>query len=106
MELHSLYFERIRSFIFYYSLFFPAEYFLRDKSPKEMREAVNARCAQMLATYREKCSEQAPLGQLILPECLKLLPLFANCIIKNDALCGGQFPVIQLRIALIFFTLH
>lgn len=67
---------------------------MRDKSPKEMREAVNARCAQMLATYREKCSEQAPLGQLILPECLKLLPLFANCIIKNDALSGGQFPFI------------
>ncbi|EFO19073.1 Sec23/Sec24 trunk domain-containing protein [Loa loa] len=71
-------------------LFKQAEYVLRDKSPKEMREAVNARCAHMLATYREKCSEHAPLGQLILPECLKLLPLFANCIIKNDALSGGS----------------
>ncbi|KAM3726424.1 Protein transport protein [Dirofilaria immitis] len=78
-------------------LFKQAEYFLRDKSPKEMREAVNARCAQMLATYREKCSEQAPLGQLILPECLKLLPLFANCIIRNDALSGGNDMTVDDR---------
>ncbi|VDK78260.1 unnamed protein product [Litomosoides sigmodontis] len=78
-------------------LFKQAEYFLRDKSPKEMREAVNARCAQMLATYREKCSEQAPLGQLILPECLKLLPLFANCITKNDALNGGNDMTVDDR---------
>lgn len=69
--------------------YFSAEYFLRDKSPKDMREAVSSRSAQMLATYREKCSEQAPLGQLILPECLKLLPLYANCITKSDALSGG-----------------
>ncbi|KAK6110300.1 Sec23/Sec24 trunk domain family protein [Brugia pahangi] len=78
-------------------LFKQAEYFLRDKSPKEVREAVNARCAQMLATYREKCSEQAPLGQLILPECLKLLPLFANCILKNDALSGGNDMTVDDR---------
>lgn len=28
--------------------------------------------------------------QLILPECMKLLPLYVNCIIKNDALSGGK----------------
>ncbi|VDN17031.1 unnamed protein product [Gongylonema pulchrum] len=71
-------------------LFKQAEYIVRDKTPKEMKDSVNSRCAQMLATYREKCSEQAPLGQLILPECLKLLPLFANCIIRNDAVSGGS----------------
>ncbi|VDN02983.1 unnamed protein product [Thelazia callipaeda] len=71
-------------------LFKQAEFFLRDKSPKEMREIINTRCAQILATYREKCSEQAPLGQLILPECLKLLPLFVNSIIKNDAISGAN----------------
>ncbi|CAG9534212.1 unnamed protein product [Cercopithifilaria johnstoni] len=85
-------------------LFKQAEYLLRDKSPKEMREAVNARCAQMLATYREKCSEQAPLGQLILPECLKLLPLFANCIIKNDALSGGNDMTVDDRAYLMHLT--
>ena len=62
---------------------------LRDKTPKEVREFLSGRCAQVLATYRERCSEQAPLGQLILPECLKLLPLYINCVIKSDALSGG-----------------
>ena len=28
--------------------------------------------------------------KLILPECMKLLPLYVNCIIKNDALSGGK----------------
>ena len=63
---------------------------VRDKSPKEMRETITSRCAQMLASYRERCSEQAPPGQLILPECLKLLPLYGNCIIRNDAVSGGM----------------
>lgn len=62
----------------------------REKGIKEVKEALAARCAQILATYREKCSEQAPLGQLILPESLKLLPLFVNSIIKNDAISGGS----------------
>lgn len=28
--------------------------------------------------------------QLILPECMKLLPLYTNCILKNDILLGGE----------------
>ena len=28
--------------------------------------------------------------QLILPECMKLLPLYTNCISKNDILLGGE----------------
>lgn len=66
-----------------------AEFLVREKTPQEMRDAITHRCAQMLATYREKCNEQVPVGQLILPESLKLLPLFGNCIIKNDAVSGG-----------------
>jgi protein transport protein SEC24 len=62
----------------------------REKSPKDTRDALSARCAQILATYREKCSENAPAGQLILPEALKLLPCYVNCIMKHDALTGGM----------------
>lgn len=47
------------------------------------------RCAHILASYREKCSENSPLGQLILPEGLKLLPLIGCCIVKSEALSGG-----------------
>ncbi|KAK0400261.1 hypothetical protein QR680_003427 [Steinernema hermaphroditum] len=62
---------------------------LKDKNPKEMQGDLRQRCAQILATYREKCSDTAPIGQLILPECLKLLPLYVNCILRHEALSGG-----------------
>ena len=39
-----------------------AEQLVREKSPKEMREELSQRCARILATYREKCSEGAPSG--------------------------------------------
>lgn len=70
---------------------FKAEHIIREKSQKEMREYILSTCANILSTYREKCSESAPLGQLILPECLKLLPIHSLCIIKNDALTGGLY---------------
>ncbi|GMS95354.1 hypothetical protein PENTCL1PPCAC_17529 [Pristionchus entomophagus] len=62
----------------------------REKGNREMRESLAARTAKMLAAYREKCSVQSPLGQLILPESLKLLPLYANSIMKHDAISGGN----------------
>ncbi|CAP26255.2 Protein CBR-SEC-24.1 [Caenorhabditis briggsae] len=62
----------------------------RDRGSSEMKESLSSRCAQFLATYREKCSEGAPLGQLILPESLKLMPLYVNSILKNDAISGGS----------------
>jgi len=44
----------------------------------------------MLATYRKHCANPSMPGQLILPECLKLLPLFVNCILRSDAISGSQ----------------
>jgi protein transport protein SEC24 len=70
-------------------LFKQAEQCVRDKCPKEMRDELTLRAAQILAAYREKCSEPAPAGQLILPEFAKLLPLHINCIIRHDSLNGG-----------------
>ncbi|KAI6205731.1 hypothetical protein M3Y94_00825700 [Aphelenchoides besseyi] len=67
-----------------------AEMTVREKSPKEMKEEIVTTCAHILAHYREKCSENSPIGQLILPECLKLLPLMGNCIAKCEALSGGS----------------
>jgi protein transport protein SEC24 len=60
-----------------------------EKSAKEIREELIERGAQMLAIYRESCSQQSPHTQLVLPECLKLLPLYLNCIVRIDALNGG-----------------
>lgn len=42
----------------------------------------------MLATYRKHCANPSMPGQLILPECLKLLPLYINCVLRSDAVAG------------------
>ena len=61
-----------------------------DSSPRAVRDSLTAQCAQVLASYRKNCASPSSAGQLILPECMKLLPLYANCILRADAVCGGQ----------------
>ncbi|XP_018393564.1 PREDICTED: protein transport protein Sec24C [Cyphomyrmex costatus] len=62
---------------------------LLDSTPKTVKDNLIARCANILATYRKNCTTPSSAGQLILPECMKLLPLYLNCLLKNDALSGG-----------------
>ncbi|PAV79754.1 hypothetical protein WR25_06580 isoform B [Diploscapter pachys] len=73
----------------------------REKSLKEACDQIGGRSAHILATYREKVSENSPLGQLILPETLKLLPLYACSIVKNDAVAGGSELVVDEKAWLI-----
>lgn len=40
----------------------------------------------MLFAYRKKCASDSPAGQLILPEALRVLPLFTLCTHKMLAL--------------------
>lgn len=47
-------------------------------------------CAQILACYRKNCASPSSAGQLILPECMKLLPVYSNCVIKSSVLQGGK----------------
>ncbi|XP_054715846.1 protein transport protein Sec24C-like [Uloborus diversus] len=61
-----------------------------DESPKQVKDYFISRSAQILACYRKNCAQASSAGQLILPECMKLLPLYINCLIKCDALAGGQ----------------
>lgn len=63
-------------------------------SYKSIREAFIHQCAVVLACYRKQCSQQSPPGQLILPENLKLLPMYANCLLKSDALLSP--PIVSL----------
>ena len=60
------------------------------KTPKDVREAIMTQCAEILACYRKNCANPSSVGQLILPESMKLLPLYSNCVIKNDALQAGM----------------
>ena len=60
-----------------------------QKTPKEVRENIMTQCAEILACYRKNCASPSSAGQLILPESMKLLPLYTNCVIKSDALQAG-----------------
>ncbi|KAJ4426456.1 hypothetical protein ANN_27270 [Periplaneta americana] len=70
---------------------------LLDSSPKPVKENLVNRCAQMLACYRKNCASPSSAGQLILPECMKLLPLYVNCILKSDAISGGSDMTVDDR---------
>ena len=59
-------------------------------SYKSIRENLSHQCAIILSCYRKHCSNQSPPGQLILPESLKLLPMYANCLLKSDALLSRE----------------
>lgn len=63
---------------------------LLESSPKAVKVDLEARCAQILACYRKNCASPTSAGQLILPDCMKLLPLYASCLMKNDAVSGGS----------------
>jgi len=61
-----------------------------ESTPKTVKDNLIARCANILAVYRKHCATPSSAGQLILPECMKLLPLYVNCLLKSDALSGGK----------------
>ncbi len=48
-----------------------------------------SRSTTILACYRKNVANPSSPGQLILPECMKLLPLYLNCLMNCDALSGG-----------------
>uniref|UniRef100_A0A646QIX8 Protein transport protein Sec24C n=1 Tax=Hemiscolopendra marginata TaxID=943146 RepID=A0A646QIX8_9MYRI len=63
---------------------------LMEQNPKAVKETIITRCAQILACYRKNCASPSLVGQLILPECMKLLPIYANSLLKSDAISGGS----------------
>ncbi|XP_030424129.1 protein transport protein Sec24C isoform X3 [Gopherus evgoodei] len=56
---------------------------------KTVRDTLINQCAQILACYRKNCASPSSAGQLILPECMKLLPVYLNCVLKSDVLQPG-----------------
>lgn len=57
---------------------------------EQVKENLVARTANILACYRKNCASPSSAGQLILPELMKLLPLYVNCLSKCDAVSGGH----------------
>ncbi|XP_038219066.1 protein transport protein Sec24C [Zerene cesonia] len=62
---------------------------LREAAPRAVREGLTARCARSLAAYRRHCASPSSAGQLVLPESMKLLPLYTSCLLRSDAVAGG-----------------
>eukprot|EP00052_Salpingoeca_macrocollata_P001715 m.27111 g.27111 ORF g.27111 m.27111 type:complete len:849 (-) comp11617_c0_seq1:48-2594(-) len=55
-----------------------------------LRQRLGETCVATLACYRNHCTAPGtPAGQLILPECLKLLPLYTSCMLRSPALRPG-----------------
>ncbi|XP_074475760.1 protein transport protein Sec24C isoform X1 [Sebastes fasciatus] len=62
---------------------------LLNSPTKAVRDTLVNQCAQILACYRKNCASPSSAGQLILPECMKLLPVYLNCVLKSDVLLPG-----------------
>ncbi|XP_065199127.1 protein transport protein Sec24D-like isoform X2 [Sycon ciliatum] len=61
---------------------------LQDTPYKSIRGHLLEQSIALLACYRKECSEPASGARLILPEALKLLPLYVCSLIKCEAVCA------------------
>jgi hypothetical protein len=52
---------------------------------KSLRQELTDECVSMLYTYRARCTTQHSNGQLVLPEALKVVPLFLSALFKVAA---------------------
>lgn len=77
---------------------------LLEHTPKVFKDNLVNRAAQILACYRKHCASPTSAGQLILPECLKLLPLYVSCLLKNDAFSGGSDLTVDDRSYAMYFV--
>ncbi len=68
---------------------------------QQLRESVASSCVNILHTYRRACASSTSSGQLILPEALKLLPLYALALTKGPILRAGTDVRADERSALL-----
>ncbi|KFP67013.1 Protein transport protein Sec24D [Cariama cristata] len=55
---------------------------------KTVREILVTQTAHMLACYRKNCAGPSAVSQLILPDAMKVLPVYMNCLLKSCVLVG------------------
>nr|DBA28906.1 TPA: hypothetical protein GDO54_009191 [Pyxicephalus adspersus] len=56
---------------------------------KTVRDVLIGQTAHMLACYRKNCASPSAVSQLILPDSMKVLPVYMNCLLKNEVLVGS-----------------
>tara|TARA_R110002050_G_scaffold273913_1_gene418128 strand:+ start:101 stop:1123 length:1023 start_codon:yes stop_codon:yes gene_type:complete len=56
----------------------------------QVRQSVIDRCIAILATYRKLCATRSASAQLILPETLKLLPIYTLGMLKSPLLSASR----------------
>ncbi|XP_053317402.1 protein transport protein Sec24D isoform X2 [Spea bombifrons] len=56
---------------------------------KTVRDVLVSQTAHILACYRKNCASPSAVSQLILPDSMKVLPVYMNCLLKNDVLIGS-----------------
>ncbi|KAG4305985.1 hypothetical protein PORY_000895 [Pneumocystis oryctolagi] len=59
-------------------------------SLKQIRDELTEICIGILTCYRKSISSSVPTSQLVLPENLKLLPIYILCLLKLPALKSGN----------------
>ncbi|NXD84198.1 SC24D protein, partial [Halcyon senegalensis] len=55
---------------------------------KTVRDILVNQTAHMLACYRKNCASPSAVSQLILPDAMKVLPVYVNCLLKSCVLVG------------------
>ena len=72
---------------------------VRKMEPAQVRDAATAQCVNILYAYRRYCATSSSTGQLILPEALKLMPLYMLAFNKLKPLQAKCAP--DARAALV-----
>jgi len=75
-----------------------------EETIKESRDQLTDACSEILYTYRVECAERSSSSQLVLPECLKLLPLFTMSLLKHRILRDEIDPDVRVAHLLISLT--
>ncbi|GHJ87945.1 hypothetical protein NliqN6_4347 [Naganishia liquefaciens] len=60
------------------------------KNLSDVRRGLTERCVRVMAMYRKHVAVPTSMGQLVLPESYKLMPMYTLSMIKSKALKGGQ----------------
>ena len=60
-------------------------------TPKSIRDSIVAQTSNILACYHKTCAQTTNAAQLILPNTLKLLPIYVASLIKSDVLIGSKW---------------